>query len=226
MLGELLRRRRKENGSNKRSLDEMLHASHLSNEEKFNNILKFARQILDGEYSNSKEHPIFDFIRLLGRGIQSDYIKYVLYYDCEGGSHGVPSLTWSSVGFDETAHFIGDNDEPIRFKELKKEVSSNKKVNLSKDLLLPWPWERTRFFNTITKIGKGRAWGQWQQDDGNHFVEVWLPLGIAWVNGGNHSIAVGIVQGGEITPEHYYDMSEVYKHIKCDGKNFIRTKTN
>lgn len=119
----------------------------------------------------------------------------------------------------------GSNNELIEFRQLKKEVSCNKKINLSKDLIWPWPWNRSRLINTITNIGNRRAWGQWQQDN-NHFVEVWLLLGVAWVHGGNHSIAVGIVQGGELTPEYYYDISDFYKYIKCDGKNFIRTNTN
>lgn len=229
MLGKLLigRRKKEEKIPIKRNLGDMLQATHLSNEEKFNNILKFANQILnDKSTSNSKEHPIFDFIRILGRGVQSDYMKYLMYYDCEDGSHDVPNLDWSSVGFDIRENFVGDNGELIKFYDLKKEVKCIKKLNLSTDLILPWPWNKPRLVNTITKIGKGRAWGKWQQDYINHDVEVWLPIGIAWVNGGNHSITVGIIQGGELAPEHYYDISEVYNHMKCDGKNFIRTKTN
>ncbi|WP_051931356.1 DUF6710 family protein [Clostridium sp. KNHs214] len=227
MLGKVLWGRKKKSISNERSLNDMLQASHLSNEEKFNNILKFSRQILNNKsISRTKEHPIFDYIRILGRGIQSDFIRYLLYYDCEGGAHGVPRLDWDSIAFDGTTNFIAENEELIRFYNLKKEVYCNKKINLSKDLILPWPWNRARLVNTITKIGKGRAWGNWKQDDNNHYIEVWLPMGIAWVNGGNHSIAVGIIQGGELTPEYYYDISEMYKHIRCDGKNFIRTKTN
>lgn len=229
MLGNLLRKKSKsiDNVLGEKNLNCMLQASHLSNEEKLNNILKFANEILNNA-KNAKydEHPIFDFIRILGRGLQSDYMKYVFYYDCEGGEHNVPRLECSSVGFDIRERFIGNNGDIIRFYDLKKEVKSSKKIKLSKDLILPWPWNRNRLLNTITKIGKDRSWGQWKQDYANHYVEVWLPMGIAWVNGGNHSITTGIIQGGELEPKHYYDISEVYKHIKCDGKNFIRTRTN
>lgn len=229
MLGKFLSRIGRGSDSKERNLYEMLQGSRLSNEEKFNNILKFAIQILDDKtVSNSAEHPIFDLIRILGRGIQSDYMRYLLYYDCEGGEHGVPNLDWDTVGFDKRKNFIGDNEklELISFYNMKKEVKCNKKINLSKDLILPWPWNRSRLVNTITKIGKGRKWGEWKQDHNNHYVEVWIPLGIAWVGGGNHSIAAGIVQGGELTPEYYYDISEMYNHIRCDGKNYLRTKTN
>lgn len=215
-------------GKNKKNnyIYELLHASHMPNEEKFNNILKFAKEMLENKSLNNDEHSIFDLIRILGRGIQSDYMRYVLYYDCEGGHHGVPQLEWSSVGFNHTTKFLGDNDELISFYNLKREVSYNKKLDLSRDLILPWPWNRTRLFNTITGIGKGREWGDWVQDYKNHYVELWLPIGIAWVGGGNHSITIGIIQGGEIKPEYCYDISEMYKHIICDGRYYRRTKTN
>jgi len=229
MLDKLLRYIRKKEGNVpiKTTLDDMLQASHLSNEKKFNNILKFANRILnDKSVSNSKEHPIFDFIRVLGRGLQSNYMKYLMYYDCEDDSHNIPDLYWNSIGFDIKENFVGDNGEIIKFYDLKKEVKCSQKLNLSTDLILPWPWKKSRLVNTITKIGEGRVWGEWKQDYANHYVEVWLPMGIAWVNGGNHSIAVGIIQGGQLIPDHYYEISEVYKHVKCDGKNFIRTRTS
>ncbi|MFW6015846.1 MAG: DUF6710 family protein, partial [bacterium] len=108
MIDNLLKKIRKDRVS-KRNLDDMLKASNLSNEEKFSNILKFAKKILRNTSVKSIEHPIFDFIRILGRGIQSDYMKYVIYYDCEGRDHGVPQLEWWSVGFDIRKKFIGDN---------------------------------------------------------------------------------------------------------------------
>ena len=72
-------------------------------------------------------------------------------------------------------------------------------------------------------IGQGRRLKQWRQDDNNHHVELWLPMGIAWVYGGNHSISAGIIQGrGEIIPRHVYDISEVYDYVYCDGVNYYR----
>ena len=227
MLGKLFNGRKLKSEANKRSFDNVLQASHLSNEEKFNNILGFANEILIDEHAYyGREHPIYNLIYILGRGIQSDYMKYLLYYDLEVESHGVPRLDWNYVGFDMNANFIGDNDKIISFHDLKKEVICIKKINLSRDLILPWPWKGSRLVSTISNIGKRRSWGEWKQDYLNHYVEVWIPIGIAWVNGGNHSIAIGIIQGGELQPTNYYNISEMYKHIRCDGKNFIRTKTN
>lgn len=229
MLGSIFKNKRKivDNKPERVSINDMLQASKLSNEEKFNNILKFANEILEENKAvKGSEHPIFDYIRILGRGLQSDYMKYLFYYDCEGGEHNVPNLEWSTIGFDNRSNFVGANNDIVKFYDLKKEIKSNKKLNLSKDLVLPWPWNRGRLIGIISNIGKDRDWGPWKQDYKNHYVEVWLPLGVAWVNGGNHSIAMGIIQGGQLQPEYYYDISEVYKHIRCDGNNFIRTKIN
>ena len=67
-----------------------------------------------------------------------------------------------------------------------------------------------------------KNWGSWRQD-WNHDIEYWLPLGIGWVKGGNHSITSGIIQGeGTIIIEEVYDISAVYQHVICDGDTFRR----
>lgn len=220
-------------------MNDKLHATELSNKEKFENIMKCAKNILDLDNDipaiqdnrfllNKKyqEHPIFDFIRILGRGMQSDYMKAVLYYDMDSGDHRIPNLEWGTVGFNERSTIVLETGEGIEFYKLLKEVNSNKKISLSKDLILPWPWMRARLINTLKNIGQGRKWGGWNQDDNNHYLTVWLPMGICWVKNGNHSIAVGIIQGGEVRPNEYYDISNVYNYVRCDGENFMRTYTN
>lgn len=33
----------------------------------------------------------------------------------------------------------------------------------------------------------------WEQDITNHSIELWLPIGVAFVLGGHHSIAAGVL---------------------------------
>jgi hypothetical protein len=48
-----------------------------------------------------------------------------------------------------------------------------------------------------------------------------LPWGIAFVNGGNHSISVGIVGGeGVLQPNEVYDMSKMLDLVQCDGQHY------
>lgn len=57
----------------------------------------------------------------------------------------------------------------------------------------------------------------------NHCIELWLPLGIGWVHGGNHSLTVGIVEAkGKVKPEITYDVSAIYRHVICDGLEYRR----
>src|SRR5665648_837373 len=158
------------NFKKKRNLEDKLKAKELSDVERFNNILKFANEILMEKTYEGKEHPIFDFIRILGRGLQSDYLKYVIYYDCKGGEYEVPDLCWDTIGFEDNMKIVGVNGESIDFYKLIKEIQCNKKLELSKDLILPWPWHRERLLSTIKNIGNGRLWGEWKQDYTNHIA--------------------------------------------------------
>ncbi len=140
-----------------------------------------------------KEHPIFDIVRILGRSLQSEYMEYLIYTKDEENNL-VPNLDWSSLGFDPYVRLLNNYDENITLDNIIKEVKSSKKIILNKDLILPWPWRKSRFIRSLFNIGEGRKSGIWKQDYNNHFVQVWLPMGIAWVVNGNHSICMGIIQ--------------------------------
>jgi hypothetical protein len=202
-----------------------------SQKEYFDNILSFANSVLNHSseqnqaykkyYSKGNEHPILDVVRLVGRNVQTKYLTSLLVHKDETS---LPSL------FPETA-FFGDRtfltDDYKRLYDFKKEVKSTKSVDLNKDLILPWPWKRSRLISAICNIGENRRWGNFKQDFNNHYVELWLPLGIAWVQGGNHSIASGILQGkGTLKPVYTYDISDVYDVIYTDGLNYYRKKDN
>ncbi|WP_113675795.1 DUF6710 family protein [Vallitalea guaymasensis] len=192
----------------------------------FNNILEFAKEVIkqnNDNYSydaklNPEEHPIIDVIRALGLSIHSRYVNALI----KGYSSSLPRIDMYNYLFDDTINNKGE-----RFYDIKKDVEITSKVvmDLNKDLLLPWPWERKRFINNIASIGKGRFWGEWEQDDINHYVTLWLPIGIGWVNGGNHSISTGIIKGeGKLIPKYVYDIRPIYDYVVCDGEYFWRTE--
>ena len=96
-------------------------------------------------------------------------------------------------------------------------------VNLIQDLVLPWPWNISRYVESISSIGESRPWGKWREDTSNHRVDVLLPMGICFVGGGNHSIASGIIHGeGTLIAKNVYDFSEVYKYVYTDGLQYKR----
>ncbi|WP_195945929.1 DUF6710 family protein [Paraclostridium bifermentans] len=216
------------NKKEKQKTEEIIYCNNiyikdnLSDKEKFDNIMSLAKEIIDNySYDYNHDHPILDFIRILGRRIQSDYMGYLLYSGKEENS--TRDLEPREAMFPIYKVTRDEDGNYIKIDSLIDIIEYDRKINISTDLILPWPWRRDRIYNCLTNIGKGREWGIWKQDDYNHWVNVWLPMGIAWVGGGNHSITVGIVQGGELKPEYYSDISRIYKYIECDGENFRHT---
>lgn len=171
--------------------------------------------------SEMKYHPIIDVIRVLGKNLQSKYLTHLLFSE---NVNRLPNIESWEVMFDIREPLTKDRKF---FSDLKIELEIEKEIHLCKDVILPWPWARSRLIKSITRTGKGRARGPWKQDFSNHSTELWLPFGITWVNGGNHSIAAGIIQGeGVIKPDYIFDISQVYEHIFCDGLYYRRISDN
>jgi hypothetical protein len=179
-------------------------------------ILSIAENIAD---KNPAALP--DFVRLLGRKLQSDYMcRAVSWLD----ENKVPDLEPSLVWFSE---LVPLNDAGQNLYELRNKTQSARTLKLASDIILPWPWNISRVANCISHIGLGRGAGEWKQDSSNHRVEYWLPFGIGWVHGGNHSIMSGIVQGqGVITTENVYDLSALFSHVRFNGEAFVRVSDN
>jgi len=191
-----------------------------SNLETFNSIMDFAKEMMASNLSYTGKHPIFDLIRLLGRKLQTDYLMRLLYCDEEVDKD---ELLYSTLFIDEDIEI----EDGIKVRNLLKVVDDDYRVYLKHDLILAWPSKRVKLINCLKQIGEGREKGLWKEDKKNHFVELWMPIGIVWVNGGTHSIATGIIQGeGVIQPEITYDMTQTYAYIYSDGKHFYRKSNN
>jgi len=156
-------------------------------------------------------------IRLLGRSVQAHSLmnwSRVERHDCD------PDATLFSSRFPIT----GDGK---CFDDLKDKLAIHERISLTTDIILPWPWEPQRLTKSLVNLSPGGRWGKWKQDHLNHHIELWLPWRIAWVHGGNHSITAGVVYGtGKLKPELVYDISDVYKHVRCDGLTFRRVHDN
>lgn len=194
-------------------------------QEYFNNILAFAETVINNTknqeglykkfYFKGNEHPILDVVRLVGKTIQTKYLTSLLHHKDETS---LTSLLPGELFFDARTYLAKDGKT---INDFKKEVVTTKEIELCSDLIIPWPWKRERLINTICNIGENREWGKWEQDKYNHYTELWLPMGIIWVEGGNHSISSGMLQGiGTLKPTHTYDISEIYEYIYTDGKNY------
>lgn len=87
---------------------------------------------------------------------------------------------------------------------------------------MPEPWSKERLINAVPRIGADREWGPFRQDP-NHLIELWLPIRVAWVFGGNHSIAAGVLRAvGGLRTTLVRDLDPLYDHVACDGDVFFR----
>lgn len=168
-------------------------------------------------------HPIFNFIKLLGMKLQTAYITNLLYDDDHGEEQKYPRITPELLFFEPAARlsFDGRSFFDLIYKEAK--VAKSVEIDLKRDLVLPWPWDISRYVDSITSIGESRPWGNWKQDQSNHNIQVFLPVGISIVAGGNHSITSGIINGeGTIVVNEVYDLSEIYNYVYTDGIHYRR----
>lgn len=197
--------------------------------EQFIRMMGMAQEVFETsvEHTPSKgyKHPIFNFIRLLGMRMQTDYITNLLYADDHGEIQKYPNITPWHTFFDLSAILTADGKKFYDFLYENK-VETQFKVNLVEDLVLPWPWNANGYVRTLSSIGTSRPWGEWEEDS-NHQVVMYLPLGICFVTRGNHSITSGIVSGkGIVTTRKVYDISKIYDYVYTDGIYYRRIADN
>lgn len=175
-------------------------------------ILAFAEDV-------ARERPgtLVDLVRLLGRPLQADAMAYIL--SIRGGPP-VTRVAPDTLLFSEFQPLAPDGRTLY---DLTETLPGERLVDLGTDLVLPWPWSRERLARTLAHIGEGQRWGPWREDPLNHKLSVWLPMGVVWVEGGNHSLAAGVLQGrGQVAAGQVRDVRAVYEHVACDGARFIR----
>lgn len=102
-----------------------------------------------------------------------------------------------------------------------KDAARFPKLNLGCDIFLATPWDSGCIFRTLGRIGIGLAEGEFKQES-NHKVIYQYPLELAWVYGGNHSIAQGVIRGeGAVVPNQMHDLSIIIDEIEFDGVQWL-----
>ena len=124
------------------------------------------------------------FIRALGRATQWKQITYILDRKLHDNIERVKPR---DLFFDLYVPTLASGET---LRSLFIALPQQRIFNLNSDLILPTPWNRKSLVSCLKGIGGSR--NPWCQDF-NHQVVAWQALGIGWVNGGNHSIATGII---------------------------------
>ncbi len=178
---------------------------------RFKRIMEFARDLAE---SDDKALPLL--IAALGRVVQSQAItEPMLHYPRDVAG----AFASDAMFFPEYAKV---DARGRTFREVASKCKNMRKLRLDRDIVIPNPWEPIRLQNAFSMLRPGGAWGRWREDK-NHQIELWEPIGIGWVHGGNHSICAGILTAaGTVTPDFGYDITPIYKHVVCDGRTFRR----
>ncbi|CCF16470.1 conjugal transfer inhibition FipA domain protein [Brevibacillus laterosporus GI-9] len=199
---------------------------HDIQKKQFDRMLSIANDIFrkaeQHEVKDGYKHPILNYVKLLGMNLQTAYITNLLYEDDHGEIKKYPSITPWFPFFELSAKVSLDGKSmyDMIFHEVDNKCFE---IDLNRDLVLPWPWNISRYVNSISSIGKSRPWGKWKEDTLNHYVQVLLPMGICFVEGGNHSITSGIINGeGKLIAKNVYDFSEIYNYVYTNGIQYRR----
>lgn len=201
--------------------------------ERLNNLLDFSRRLIAGGKNNQKSpKEVFTLIKMLVDKISCENICEVIE------SKNTLNHNYELIGFNELSigyfekrgllskifNWQADIRDISKISELVSpllEIEEKITISLSKDPVLPAVWKSERLCDCLLNIGTSSV--RWKEDKINHFVSVWLPMGITLVNNGNHSIATGILkQEGELvlgsgTNHEIYDISELYNFMYFDG---------
>jgi hypothetical protein len=176
--------------------------------------MEFAKRVL-AEYecrkkfdnlTDSPRHPLLDVISLLAKETQFKHISFTLLHFDELIQN---YINCNTLFFSENEPLTKDKKN---LHDIIININTSRTINLSRDLIFPWPWEENRLSNTIARIGVGRSCETFEQTP-NHDTTLWLPLGLTWVHCGNHSISSAILQGeGSLLVNKVYDISPLYDH--------------
>jgi hypothetical protein len=173
----------------------------------FEHIMAFARSL-----AANNPDALADLVRVLLRPLQSELLLSAIENKLHGARDGIVDHRFFMPN--------GPSDIQMAF-DCPRLDSDGFWVQLDRDPVLPCPWNKGCYVRALAEIGHGKSAGDWQEDPSNHFVTVWLPWGIAFANGGNHSIAAGIIGGeGQLRPNEVYDMAKLLGLVQCDGVHY------
>lgn len=181
----------------------------------FKYLMEWANRIA----STKNEEGLRDLIKIVLRPVQAKHMRDAYLKS----AHGAPEPLWwpnsmSLFGYSEVLKsnilsYVSQNC-------VVKDVKEAEELNLASDVLLPTVWHPSSLVNTLGMIGPGLPAKEFEPST-NHCVTYMHPLGIGWVNGGNHSISQAIVRGqGTLVPTEFIDVTSLIQAIRYDGSHW------
>jgi len=164
--------------------------------EHFENVLHVAQRISSGE---NAVNALLAYARMVGREFAYEYFLYRIAPD--RGADLSPLMDLLDLAEDHG---------------IRQEPGAGELVWLAWDPVVTQPWEEFRLWDALEKLSRGPAGPseRWRFDPPNHQILLWLPMRLAEVWNGMHSIAAGILNNSGVVPvEAIYDLSPLYERL-------------
>jgi len=186
-----------------------LQSNYCSTKQKLSIVLSRAEEIT----KVNGDEGIYDYIRAL---LYPTMYKYI--YDClTAPNNEAPTLNYED--FWPYENFTG-NLQSVSIAEKDKDKYL---IKLNKDIIFTNPWNSKGIVSHLGNIGHKV---KFNEDVTNHWVVIFYPMRVCFVQNGKHSIAQGILTGeGVLHATSYIDLTEKLNLYSYDGFYWINEKT-
>jgi len=175
---------------------------------------QFRRILARAKESSSSPRTLRGIIRILGLELQSVNMSQILR---QSDDPDIPE-GFQDLFFSESMP-LTRNGKTLN--DLSPQITRRRRVDMLRDILLPWPWNYGRFQGIFGTLGRHDV--EWETDY-NHKIEMHLPMRLCFVQGGNHSLTAGFALGkvGELRSIVVRDLTPAMRAVYADGKVFRR----
>lgn len=167
-------------------------------------VLKAVIETADGVAERPNAIPaLVALTRLVGRAFASEHMLQQV-----GGS---------------AVTLLGDWRELAHRYKLPSESGLGERVWLGLDPVVAVPWSTSRLIGSLSRLSLGPPGRPcdaepWSYDSRNHRIRLWLPMRLAEVWDGNHSVVAGVLSNtGSVPARYIYDFSPLFARLSWNG---------
>lgn len=110
---------------------------------------------------------------------------------------------------------------------VERELPATSLVDLTRDVVVTWPWAPERTLQTLKVTGADRG-NPWTYDENNHLVVGYRYFGVFFCVNGFHSTMNGILkQEGQVPVTQAGDPTFLLEHVQVseDGRHYLNAST-
>lgn len=106
---------------------------------------------------------------------------------------------------------------------LPSECGDGERAWLGLDPIVAFPWNTSRLIKNLERLSLGPPGGPcdaepWSYDSFNHYIRLWLPMRLAEVGNGYHSVVADVLSNtGSVPARSIYDFSPLFARLSWNG---------